>query len=58
MACFRFRSITGLASGFKNNLNWTLDNFGPLWIPAKGATIPINDSTLALLWFYHRQLRS
>lgn len=28
--------------------NWTRDNFGPLWIPEKGATIPINDSTLIL----------
>jgi signal peptidase I len=28
--------------------NWTADNFGPLWIPKEGATIPINKSTLAL----------
>ncbi len=27
---------------------WTQDNFGPLWIPSEGATISINDSTLAL----------
>lgn len=27
---------------------WTGDNFGPLWIPKAGATIPINDSTLTL----------
>jgi signal peptidase I len=27
---------------------WSLDNFGPLWVPKKGATIPINDSTLVL----------
>lgn len=26
--------------------NWSADNFGPLWIPKAGATIPINDSTL------------
>jgi signal peptidase I len=27
---------------------WTRDNFGPLWVPKKGATISINDSTLTL----------
>ncbi len=27
---------------------WTRDNFGPLWIPKKGATIVLNDQTLAL----------
>jgi len=30
----------------KKYSNWSADNFGPLWIPKKGATIPINDSTL------------
>jgi signal peptidase I len=30
------------------NLSWTQDNFGPLWIPKKDATITINDSTLTL----------
>jgi signal peptidase I len=28
--------------------NWTANNFGPLWIPKEGATIPINRETLAL----------
>lgn len=28
--------------------NWSADNFGPLWVPKKGATIAINDTTLAL----------
>ncbi|HYG19412.1 MAG TPA: signal peptidase I [Ohtaekwangia sp.] len=28
--------------------DWSRDNFGPLWIPYEGATLPINDSTLAL----------
>ncbi|GAB4125175.1 MAG: hypothetical protein OHK0045_08630 [Raineya sp.] len=28
--------------------NWNRDNFGPLWVPKKGATIPINENTLAL----------
>jgi signal peptidase I len=27
---------------------WAQDNFGPLWIPKKGASIAINDSTLTL----------
>jgi len=27
---------------------WSKDNFGPVWIPKKGVTIPINDSTLVL----------
>jgi len=29
-------------------LRWSTDNFGPLWIPKKGGTIIINDSTLTL----------
>ncbi|MCK6618140.1 MAG: signal peptidase I [Cyclobacteriaceae bacterium] len=48
---FPFSEYYGFGAGFKNNLNWTLDNFGPLWVPAKGATIAINDSTLALYGF-------
>jgi len=31
----------------KKYSSWSADNFGPLWIPKKGATIAINDSTLA-----------
>lgn len=31
-------------SRFKN----ALDNFGPLWVPKEGATIPLNDSTLTI----------
>ncbi|MDR2469542.1 MAG: signal peptidase I [Tannerella sp.] len=34
---------------------WTRDNFGPLWIPAKGATIPLNEKNLAL---YGRCIRN
>lgn len=45
---FPFSEYYGFGSGFKNNLNWSLDSFGPLWIPKKGVTIPVNDSTLAL----------
>ena len=29
-------------------VSWSTDNFGPLWIPKEGATIPINDSTLTI----------
>jgi signal peptidase I len=32
-------------------VKWSQDNFGPLWVPAKGATIPLNAGTLA---FYRR----
>lgn len=31
----------------KKYSSWSADNFGPLWVPKKGATIAINDSTLA-----------
>ena len=27
---------------------WSRDNFGPLWIPNKGATIPLNERNIAL----------
>nr|WP_321523049.1 signal peptidase I [uncultured Macellibacteroides sp.] len=30
------------------NTGWTRDNFGPLWIPIKGATIDLNGRNLAL----------
>ncbi|MFW5751733.1 MAG: S26 family signal peptidase [bacterium] len=30
---------------------WNMDNFGPLWIPAKGATVQLNPDNIAL---YHR----
>jgi signal peptidase I len=34
--------------------NWTPDNFGPLWIPKKGATIQLNKFTMAI---YERAIR-
>lgn len=34
---------------------WTRDNFGPIWIPAKGATIPLNEKNIAL---YERCIRN
>jgi signal peptidase I len=33
---------------------WTLDNFGPIWIPKKGATLKLNDSTYSI---YQRAIR-
>ncbi|WP_280744688.1 MULTISPECIES: S26 family signal peptidase [unclassified Parabacteroides] len=34
---------------------WTRDNYGPLWIPKKGATISLTKENLA---FYHRCIRN
>jgi signal peptidase I len=34
--------------------NWTLDNYGPIWIPKKGASIALNDSTYGI---YQRPIR-
>ena len=33
---------------------WTVDNFGPLWIPAKGVNIPLNKQNIA---FYKRAIK-
>ncbi len=33
---------------------WSRDNYGPVWIPKKGASVEINDSTFAL---YERSIR-
>ena len=33
---------------FTEDSGWTRDNFGPLWIPAKGATVPLNSENLPL----------
>ena len=35
--------------------DWNRDNFGPLWIPKKGATIELNEKNLAL---YKRAIRT
>jgi signal peptidase I len=46
---FPYSGYNGRYGNQKNaNMLWTQDNFGPLWIPKKGATIPVNDSTLTL----------
>ncbi len=44
-------SATDMA--FPHNGNgWTADNFGPLWIPAKGSTIELNSDT----WPYYERV--
>jgi signal peptidase I len=34
---------------------WTRDNYGPVWIPRKGATVELNEWNIAL---YHRCIRN
>jgi signal peptidase I len=34
---------------------WTIDNYGPIWIPKKGATITLNDQNYAI---YERTIRT
>lgn len=36
---------------FENKLGWNVDNFGPLWIPKKGVTIPIDTGNIG---FYRK----
>jgi len=45
---FPFSEYYGYGAGTENNFKWNLDNFGPLWVPKRGETITLNDSTLAL----------
>lgn len=33
---------------FDNRFNWSIDNFGPLWVPKKGVTIPLTPENIAL----------
>ncbi len=33
---------------YDRRFNWSLDNFGPLWIPKKGVTIPLTPQNIAL----------
>ena len=51
------------AEVFPNNpkFKWNQDNFGPLTLPKKGMTIPLNDSTVilykqAIEWYEHNRL--
>lgn len=39
---------------FNENFKWTRDNFGPLWIPSKGATVSLTKGNLPL---YERIIR-
>ncbi len=39
---------------FSENFKWTRDNFGPLWIPRKGATVSLDTENLPL---YERVIR-
>ena len=39
---------------FTENTHWTRDFFGPLWVPKKGATVPLNAESLP---FYERIIR-
>ncbi len=48
---FPFSEYYGYGAGTENTLNWNLNTFGPLWIPKRGETIALNDSTLALYGF-------
>jgi signal peptidase I len=34
--------------------NWTVDNYGPIWVPKKGVTIPLNDHNYHI---YERAIR-
>lgn len=33
---------------YDSNYKWNKDNFGPLWIPKKGVTIPINSKNISI----------
>jgi len=36
------------------NINWTRDNYGPIWMPAKGTTVEINTENIAIYEFIIR----
>ncbi|GHU88799.1 signal peptidase I [Bacteroidia bacterium] len=38
----------GYYPGKSSDMGWTRDNFGPLWIPKKGAVITLNPTNIAL----------
>jgi len=37
-----------LFPGDSNHFPWNLDNYGPIWIPKKGVTVPLSKNNLAL----------
>ena len=41
-------AFSGLTYPAWYETGWTRDNYGPLWIPKKGATIPLNKRNIAL----------
>ncbi|MDR3236373.1 MAG: signal peptidase I [Prevotellaceae bacterium] len=43
-----YPDMQGLIFPFADNYLWTRDNFGPLWIPAKGATVALTLENLPL----------
>ena len=45
----------GLVYPIDYDLKWTRDNYGPIWIPQKGATITLDEKNLAI---YHRCIRN
>ena len=51
---FPYSQWYGSAQSVRDSMKvvkWSADNFGSLWIPKKGVTIPINATTLALYGF-------
>ena len=47
--------LGGTVYPIEYNMGWTRDNYGPIWIPKKGATITLDRKNLAL---YHRCIRN
>jgi signal peptidase I len=48
---FPYCYYTNTLNPKKKYVNWSRDNFGPLWVPKEGATIPVNDSTMSIYGF-------
>jgi signal peptidase I len=48
---FPYSRYTNSDNASKRYVEWTIDEFGPLWVPKKGATIPVNDSTMSIYGF-------
>jgi signal peptidase I len=34
----------------KQHAEWTVDDYGPVWVPKKGATTPLNMTNIAFYW--------
>jgi signal peptidase I len=48
MGVFPNSDYYGFGSGIEIERGWSIDSFGPLWVPKKGSTIGITDSTVSL----------